>query len=250
MSEKGGKQTRQDLDSVLQESRRFEPPAAFTARARIKPADLAAMHARAAADHAGFWADLARREIAWRKPFTVVLDESRAPHYRWFTDGTLNVSYNCLDANLAQRADKIAIRFEGEPGDTRNLSYRELHAEVCRFANALKSQGIRKGDRVVIYMPLIPQVVIAMQACARIGAIHSVVFGGFSAESLRNRIEDAGARLLVTADGGWRAGRVVDLKAAADKALAGACPTIEKVIVAKRTAQKVDMKAGRDLWWD
>ena len=251
MSEKGGRETRQqDLDSVLREKRRFEPPAGFEARARIKPADLEAMLARAAADHAGFWADLARRELAWHKPFTIALDDGRAPHYRWFADGLLNVSYNCLDANLEKRGDKIAIRFEGEPGDTRNLSYRELHGEVCRFANALKAQGIRKGDRVVIYMPLIPQVVIAMQACARIGAIHSVVFGGFSAESLKNRIEDAGARLLVTADGGWRAGRVVELKAAADKALAGACPTIEKVIVAKRTAQKVDMKTGRDFWWD
>jgi hypothetical protein len=205
MSEKGGRETRQqDLDSVLREKRRFEPPAGFAARARIKPADLEAMLARAAADHAGFWADLARRELAWHKPFTIALDDGRAPHYRWFADGLLNVSYNCLDANLEKRGDKIAIRFEGEPGDTRNLSYRELHGEVCRFANALKGQGIRKGDRVVIYMPLIPQVVIAMQACARIGAIHSVVFGGFSAESLKNRIEDAGARLLVTG-GRWLA---------------------------------------------
>jgi acetyl-CoA synthetase len=238
-----------ELESVLHETRTFEPSADFVARARVKPADLAAMNARADADHAGFWADLARRELTWHKPFTVALDDSRAPHFRWFADGLLNVSYNCLDVHLAQRGDKTAIRFEGEPGDRRNLSYRELHAEVCRFANALKAQGVRKGDRVVIYMPMIPEAVIAMQACARIGAIHSVVFGGFSAESLRNRIEDAGARVLVTADGGWRAGRIVELKSAADKALEAGCETIEKVIVARRTAQQVAMRTGRDVWW-
>jgi acetyl-CoA synthetase len=207
------------------------------------------MNMRAAADHAGFWADLARRELSWRKPFTVTLDDKHAPHYGWFTDGVLNVSYNCLDVHLPQHGDRVAIRFEGEPGDTRNLTYRELHGEVCRFANALKAQGIRKGDRVVIYLPMIPEAVIAMQACARIGAIHSVVFGGFSAESLKNRIEDAGARVLITADGGWRGGRIVELKAAADKALEGACRTIEKTIVVKRAKNAVDMHAGRDLWW-
>jgi acetyl-CoA synthetase len=238
-----------ELESVLNETRVFQPPAEFTASARVKPADLEAMHARAAADHAGFWAELARRELTWRKPFTVTLDDTRAPHYRWFIDGTLNVSHNCLDVHLDQRGDKVAIRFEGEPGDTRTLTYRELHREVCRFANALKGLGIRKGDRVVIYLPMIPEAVIAMQACARIGAIHSVVFGGFSAESLKNRIEDAGARALITADGGWRGGRVVELKAAADKALDGACRTIEKVIVAHRTGQRIEMRAGRDLWW-
>src|SRR5262245_57202909 len=128
-----------ELESVLHETRVFEPPAEFRARARVKPADLEAMHARAAADHASFWADLARRELTWRKPFTLTLDDKRAPHYRWFTDGTLNVSHNCLDVHLDQRGDKLAIRFEGEPGDTRNLTYRELHRDVCRFANALKS---------------------------------------------------------------------------------------------------------------
>jgi acetyl-CoA synthetase len=213
-----------ELESVLNETRRFEPPADFAARARIKPADLEAMHARAAADHAGFWADLARRELAWHRPFTVTLDDKRAPHYRWFTDGLLNVSYNCLDVHLDERGDKLAIRFEGEPGDTLNYTYRELHREVCRFANALKAIGIRKGDRVVIY-------------------------GGFSAESLKNRIEDAGARALITADGGSRGGRVVDLKAAADKALEGACKTIEKLIVVRRAKNTVEMRAGRDLWW-
>src|SRR5262245_55921271 len=238
-----------ELESVLHETRVFEPPAEFRARARVKPADLEAMHARAAADHAGFWADLARRELAWHKPFTVTLDDKRAPHYRWFTDGLLNVSYNCLDVHLKDRGDSLAIRFGGEHGDTRYVSHRDQHREVCLFANALKAQGIRKGDRVVIYLPMIPEAVISMQACARIGAIHSVVFGGFSAESLKNRIEDAGARALITADGGWRGGRIVELKAAADKALDGACRTIEKVIVRQRAKNTVDMRAGRDLWW-
>ena len=137
--------------------------------------------------------ELARSTCIGSKPFTVALDDSKAPNYRWFTDGELNVSWNCLDVHLAERGDKTAIIFEGEPGDTRTLSYRELHAEVCRFANALQSLGVGSGDRVVIYMPMVPEAVIAMQACARIGAIHSVVFGGFSAISLRDRIEDAGA---------------------------------------------------------
>jgi acetyl-CoA synthetase len=242
--------SRNDLESVLNEKRVFEPGADFVARARVTRADLDDMHARAAADHAGFWADLARSALAWHRPFTVVLDDSRAPHYGWFTDGTLNVSHNCIDVHLAERGDKVAIRFEGEPGDTRNLTYRELHAEVCRFANALKALGVRKGDRVVIYLPMIPEAVIAMHACARLGAIHSVVFGGFSAESLKNRIEDAGARVLVTADGGWRAGKVVELKAAADKALDAGCRTIEKVVVVRRTKQQVTMRAPRDAWWD
>jgi acetyl-CoA synthetase len=241
--------SKRELESVLRETRVFPPGAEFAARARVGPRELEQLHARAAADHAGFWAELARRQLAWHKPFTIALDERRAPHYGWFTDGVLNVSHNCLDVHLEQRGDKIAIRFEGEPGDTRSLSYRELHAQVCRCANALRAQGIRKGDRVVIYLPMIPEAVIAMQACARIGAIHSVVFGGFSAESLRNRIEDAAARALITADGGWRAGRIVELKAAADKALAAGCPTIETVIVVRRTGQDVDMQRGRDRWW-
>jgi acetyl-CoA synthetase len=153
------------------------------------------MRRRAAEDYTGFWADLARSHLHWHRPFTQTLDESEAPNYRWFGDGELNVSYNCLDAHLADRADKRAIIFEGEPGDTRTLSYRELHAQVCRFANVLKGLGARRGDRIVIYMPLVPETIVAMQACARIGAIHSVVFAGFSAVSLRDRIEDAGATL-------------------------------------------------------
>ena len=241
--------TQKNIQSVLHEERRFEPPAAFTRSARIKPADLQALHRRAAEDHVGFWADLARRELIWKRPFTVAFDDSRAPNFRWFTDGELNVSVNCLDANLDVRGHKTAIVFEGEKGEVRRLSYRELHAEVCRLGNALRAFGLRKGDRVVIYMPMVPEAVIAMQACARIGAVHSVVFGGFSAPSLKDRIEDARARMLITADGAQRGGHVIQLKAAADKALAAGCPTIEKVVVLKRTGEAVPMQAGRDAWW-
>ena len=239
----------QNIKSVLVEERSFPPSPEFTARARVKPADLAALHREAAADHLGFWARQARAELRWHKPFTVTLDDSQAPNYRWFTDGELNVSYNCLDVHLEERGHKTAVTFVGEPGDVRHVSYRELHADVCRFANALLAQGVKSGDRVVIYMPLTPEAVVAMHACARIGAIHSVVFGGFSALSLRDRIEDAGAVMLITADGGWRGGKAVELKEAADKALSQGCKTIRSVIVLKRTAHDVPMKAGRDLWW-
>ena len=195
-----------NIVSVLHEERTFPPAAEFTARARVKPADFERMRHQAEADPSAFWAELARRELAWQTPFTVSLDASTAPNYRWFTDGRLNVSFNCLDVHLAERGAKTAIIFEGEPGDTRRLSYRELHADVCRFANALKAQGVRKGDRVAIYLPLVPEAVVAMHACNRIGAIHSVVFGGFSAPALKDRIEDTGAKVLITADGGWRGG--------------------------------------------
>jgi acetyl-CoA synthetase len=238
-----------NIESALLESRTFQPPLDFTARARIKPSDLEALHAAAAADHVGFWADQARRELVWHEPFTVALDDSNAPNFRWFTDGRLNVSFNCLDVHLAERGDKTAIIFEGEPGDTRRLSFRELHGEVCRLANALKSQGVRQGDRVVIYMPLIPEAVIAMQACARIGAIHSVVFGGFSSVSLKDRIEDAGAKIVITADGGHRSGHIIELKAATDKALEAGCETVERVIVCRRTGKPIKMESRRDVWW-
>ncbi len=168
-----------DIQSILHEQRRFEPDPAFTAAARIGPDELQALQEKANVDHEGFWCDLAREEIEWHKPFTKGLDESNAPNYAWFADGELNVSYNCLDVHLAQRADKTAIIFEGEAGDIRRLSYSELHAEVCRFANGLKSLGVGRGDRVIIYMPMVPEAVISMQACARIGAVHSVVLADF-----------------------------------------------------------------------
>ena len=239
----------QTISSVLNEQRLFPPPRKFTEAARIKAADLAALQRRADADPVGYWADLARAEIAWRKLFTQTLDDSAAPNYRWFADGELNVSWNCLDVHLAEHGHRTAIIFEGEPGDVRELSYRQLHAEVCRFANALKARGVRRGDRVVIYMPLVPEAVVAMQACARIGAIHSVVFGGFSALSLKDRIEDAGARCVITADGGRRGGNIVELKTATDKALAEGCASVETVFVLRRTGEAVAMQAGRDVWW-
>ena len=238
-----------DIQSVLQEDRVFPPSAQFRKAAALKAGELAGMYARAAEDYIGFWADLARSEIAWQRPFTVALDDAEAPNYRWFGDGQLNVSHNCLDVHLRDRGDKIAILFEGEPGDVRKLTYAELHGEVCRFANALKELDIGRGDRVVIYMPLIPEAVIAMQACARIGAVHSVVFGGFSANAVKDRIEDAGAKLVITADGGWRGGQTVELKRAVDKALSEGCESVQNVIVYRRTGRGCDMRSGRDSWW-
>ena len=239
----------QNIDSILIENRKFKPDADFAGRARIRKPDFDALHKLAAEDYTGFWAKQARELLTWHKPFKEILDDSRAPHFKWFADGMLNVSYNCLDRHLASRANKTAIIFEGEKGDVRTFTYQQLTDEVCRFANALKVNGIQRGDRVVIYMPMIPEAVIAMQACARIGAIHSVVFGGFSAESLRDRINDAGARMVITADGGHRGGKIVELKAATDKALAGGCPSIEKVIVCQRSQQTISMKPERDIWW-
>jgi len=237
------------IDSILHEERVFPPSESFTAAARLKPADVEALYREAAEDHEAYWARLAREELVWFKPFEQVLDDSDAPNYRWFADGTLNVSHNCLDVHLAERGDKTAIIFEGEGGDQRVLSYRELTEKVCQFANALNAQGIEKGDRVVIYMPMVPEAVIAMQACARIGAIHSVVFGGFSANALRDRIDDAGAKMVITADGGHRGGKIVELKAATDEALSSGCETIEKVIVLKRADCGASMQEGRDIWW-
>ena len=241
--------TADNIQSVLTEQRVFPPPGAFSAEARIKSmADYQRLRAEAEQDPEGFWARLAREHLSWHTPFNTVLDAKDAPHFRWFVDGELNVSYNCIDRHLAARAERTAIIFEGEPGDTRRLTYRELHREVCRFANALKAKGIGRGDRVVIYMPMVPEAVIAMQACARIGAIHSVVFGGFSVESLKDRIEDAGARAVITADGGHRGGKIVELKATTDAALSKGCPSIETVIVLKRAGNAVKMNA-RDIWW-
>ncbi|MEZ5564260.1 MAG: acetate--CoA ligase [Gammaproteobacteria bacterium] len=238
-----------NIDSVLQETRRFPPSPAFTAKARLKPDDVAALRAEAARDPVAYWGRLARDELRWHVPFTQILDDSNAPNYRWFANGEINASFNCLDIHVGPRGDKPAIIFEGEPGDSRVLSYRQLTQEVCQFANALKALGVWPKDRVVIYMPMVPEAVIAMLACARIGAIHSVVFGGFSAGSLRDRIVDAGAKVVITADGGYRGGKVVPLKLAVDEALRDAGDTVAKVVVVKRTGQSVRMKKGRDCWW-
>ncbi|MFQ5634236.1 MAG: AMP-binding protein, partial [Gammaproteobacteria bacterium] len=238
-----------NIDSILSEDRVFAPDESFAAAARLRTAEVEALHREAAEDHEAYWARLARDELVWSTPFEQILDDSNAPNYRWFADGALNVSHNCLDVHLEERGDKTAIVFEGEGGDQRALSYRELTESVCRFANALRAQGMERGDRIVIYMPMVPEAVVAMQACARIGAVHSVVFGGFSAGSLRDRIVDAGAKMVITADGGHRGGKIVELKAATDEALSEGCPTIEKVIVLQRTDCGAAMREGRDIWW-
>jgi acetyl-CoA synthetase len=237
------------LQSVLQENRLFPPEDAFARNAYPDAAELQRLREHASRDPEGFWSEQAHANLRWHKPFTQVLDAGEAPNYRWFADGKLNVSYNCLDVHLSDRRHELALLSEAENGTVRTLTFGQLHAEVCRFANALRGLGVKSGDRVVIYLPLVVEAVIAMQACARIGAIHSVVFGGFSALSLRDRIEDAGARFVVTADGGWRGGKVVELKAATDKALAEGGRGIEKVIVLRHSGLAVHMDAERDLWW-
>ena len=237
------------IDSILHEDRKFNASDDFIANANLNSDKLAALRKAAKDDYEGFWANQANTEISWHKPFSKILDSSNAPHYTWFDDGEMNVSYNCIDRHLESKADKTAIIFEGEPGDTRHITYNELHKDVCQFANGLKQQGISKGDRVIIYMPMIPEAVVAMQACARIGAIHSVVFGGFSAASLKDRIEDTGAKMVITADGGNRGGKVIALKETTDAALDSGCSSIEKVIVFNRTNTAIDMRNGRDVWW-
>ncbi len=237
------------IHSVLQESRSFAPPAEFARHSRVDAQAAEALRARAEKDPVEFWADLARKEIRWREPFETALDDSQAPNFRWFVEGRLNVAHNCLDVHLDDRGGKTAIVWEGEPGEIRRITYRELHAQVGRFANGLKKLGARKGDRIVIYMPLVPEAVVAMLACARIGAIHSIVFGGFSAGALADRIRDAQARMVITADGGWRGGQRIELKAAVDKALRSGESSIEKVIVLTRLGGEVPMAPGRDVPW-
>jgi acetyl-CoA synthetase len=235
-----------EIDALLKEERAFPPPEAFRAQAHVSDPRV---YEEAARDPEGFWADFAR-ELEWSAPWTKTL-EWNPPHAKWFVDGKINASVNCLDRHLrSARRNKAAIIWEGEPGDRRTLTYYDLHREVCQFANVLKSLGIRRGDRVALYLPLIPELAIAMLACARIGAVHSVVFGGFSADSLRDRINDAQARLLVTADGGFRRGNVVLLKKVSDEALADT-PSIEHVVVVKRVRADiaVRMKEGRDHWY-
>ena len=235
----------------LHEHRIFNPPAAFAANAAVSGmAAYDKLCAEAAADYEGFWARLARESLSWHKPFTKVLDESNAPFYTWFEDGELNASYNCLDRNLANgNADKTAIIFEADDGKVTTATYRQLYERVCKFANGLKSRGIRKGDRVVIYMPMSIEGIAAMQACARIGATHSVVFGGFSAKSLQERIIDAGAVAVITADEQMRGGKPLPLKNIVDEALAlGGCDTVRDVIVYKRTGGAINFQQGRDLW--
>jgi acetyl-CoA synthetase len=236
------------ITSVLKESRTFPPPAAFAAAAHVKSmAEYERLWQRAKDDPQGFWGEQAE-SLTWSKRPDKVLAWNE-PHAQWFVGGQLNVSANCIDRHLAgQRRNKAAIVWEGEPGDVRVLTYQMLHREVCKFANVLKSQGIQKGDRVTLYMPMVPELAIAMLACARIGATHSIIFGGFSADAVADRNNDAGAKLVVTSDGGWRRGKVVPLKHNVDAALAKS-PTVTKCIVLNRCNQTVDIKPGRDLWW-
>ena len=238
-----------DIESVLKEKRVFPCDPAFAARAHVKSADeYEALYRRSTEDPGAFWAEVGR-ELSWfEEPIRTL--EWNCPDAKWFVGGKLNVSSNCLDRHLTTvRRNQAAIIWEGEPGDTRVLTYQMLHSEVCRFAAALKRIGVHKGDRVAIYLPMIPEAAIAMLACARLGATHSVVFGGFSAEALRDRINDAQARFVITADGGWRRGAVVALKDAVDEAVEET-PSVERVVVVKRTGTPVKMNRRRDLWWD
>jgi acetyl-CoA synthetase len=246
------------IETLLSEQRRFPPPGEFAARANVSDP---AIYGRAGADPIAFWEECART-LDWFEPWHTAL-EGEVPFPKWFVGGKLNAAYNCVDRHLAARGDKLAILWEGEPGDTRRLTYRNLCDEVCRTANALKALGVGRGDRVCLYMPMVPELPIAMLACARIGAAHSVVFGGFSAESLHERINDAGAKVVICADGGWRRGAIVPLKGIVDEALAMGCPTVERVLVFERAGEpgrdtngmptpaydRGEWDPARDVWW-
>ena len=240
-----------DIESLLSEKRVFKPDPRFTRKANWNKKTLAEYRKLGEKSPERFWAKMARENVSWFTPWKKVLDW-RPPHAQWFVGARTNVSYNCLDRHLegeqAWRRNKAAIIWEGEPGDSRVITYSELHREVCRFANVLKARGIGKSDRIVLYMPMIPEAAIAMLACTRIGAPHSIVFGGFSSEALRDRISDVGAKLVITADGGFRKGQPFDLKSQVDAAV-DSIPSLESVIVVRRTGQDVEMKPGRDHWW-
>jgi len=237
-----------EIESILHEDRTFPPPADFSSKAAIGDMDTyRRMYAESIDDPEGFFGRIAK-ELPWIEPFEQVLDWSDAPVAKWFVGGKLNASAVCLDQHLdGPRADATAIQWEGEPGDSRELTYREVHAEVCRLANALKARGVKKGDRVAIYMPMVPELAMACLACARIGAIHSVVFGGFSSQALRDRIEDGGCTAVITADGGWRRGKVLPLKPAVDEAVDG-IDAVHTVLVVRRCENEIDWNE-RDVWY-
>ncbi|MCY4368081.1 MAG: acetate--CoA ligase [bacterium] len=233
------------IENLLQEHRTFPPSHNFTAQANAQPG----LHEDAAADPVAYWEAHARNRITWFKEPTLLLDDSNPPFFKWFSDGELNVAYNCIDRHIAAgRGDKVAFYWEGEPGDERVLTYQDLYDEVCRFANGLRSIGVKKGDRIAVYMGMVPELAIAMLACARIGAAHSVIFGGFSSDAIYDRVEDAGVEVLITCDGAWRRGSVVDLKVAADRAM-DRTDLIRHCVVLRRTGNEVNMQAGRDVWW-
>ena len=239
-----------NIESAVPETRIFPPSESFVKQANISGrAAYDALCAEAERDYAGFWGRLAKENILWHKPFTQVLDESNPPFYKWFEDGQLNVSYNCLDRHLETQPNKVALLFEADDGKVTKVTYKELYHQVCRMANGLKSLGVKKGDRVMIYLPMSIEGVVAMQACARIGATHTVVFGGFSAKSLQERIVDVAATVLITADEQCRGGKNIPLKPIVDDAFAlGGCESVRNVIVYQRTGGAIPMTAGRDLW--
>ncbi len=233
------------IENLLKEDRTFPPDPAFMEQANAQ----AGLHETAAADPLGYWSSEAFARITWFREPTEILDDSNPPFYKWFSDGELNVAYNCLDRHIeAGHGDKVAYHWEGEPGDTRTITYQDLADEVGRFANGLKSLGVRKGDRVAIYMGMVPELAVAMLACARIGAAHSVIFGGFSSDAIVDRVEDADAHVLITSDGAWRRGTIVPLKEAADTAMERT-DRIRTCVVLKRTGNDVGMEDGRDIWW-
>ena len=242
--------TDQTITSVSREHRLFRPSAEFKAQANLgSDAVYKRLYAESVNSPEKFWGRQGKEQLVWRKPFKKVLDW-QPPHAKWFVGGKLNVSENCLDRHLGtSRENKAALIFEGEPGDVRTLTYKQLHFHVCRWANYFQNIGVGEGDRVAIYMPMIPEAVIAMLACARVGAVHTVIFGGFSSESIKDRINDCKAKLVITADGGWRRGKVIELKANVDKAVEGT-PTVQTVVVVKRCGNPVNMKDGRDVWWN
>ncbi len=248
MSEQSENPKSSGIESVLHETRLFPPPEEFAASAHVRGMEeYERLYAEAERDPEAFWAGVAD-ELHWFKRWESVLDW-QLPHAKWFVGGKINVSYNCLDRHLTTaRKNKAAIIWEGETGEQRTLTYQQLHREVCRFANVLKGAGVETGDRVALYMPLIPELAIAMLACARIGATHSIIFGGFSADALKDRINDASCKLVVTADGGFRRGSEVKLKPAVDEALKET-PSVTGCIVVRRTGSDIHMEAGRDHWW-
>ena len=237
------------IESILNESRSFGPPKDFIDQANIDEEKAHNLKKQAEENHIQYWAILAKDQLEWFQPFNNILDESKAPNYEWFNDGVINASYNSLDVNVSKNPNKTAIIFETEDGKSEHITYKELLSKTSQFANGLKKLGVEPMDRVVIYMPMCPEAVIAMQACARIGAIHSVVFGGFSSNALKDRIEDAKSKIVITADGAYRGGNIIPLKQATDEAVSQSSYKVENVVVFQRTGEKIEFNEKRDVWW-
>ena len=237
------------IESILNESRSFGPPKDFIDQANIDEEKAHNLKKQAEENHIQYWATLAKDQLEWFQPFNNILDESKAPNYEWFNDGVINASYNSLDVNVSKNPNKTAIIFETEDGKSEHITYKELLSKTSQFANGLKKLGVEPMDRVVIYMPMCPEAVIAMQACARIGAIHSVVFGGFSSNALKDRIEDAKSKIVITADGAYRGGHIIPLKQATDEAVSQSSYKVENVVVFQRTGEKIEFNEKRDVWW-